>query len=363
MLLMPIDHGIYRKFPNSPVQLTREQVAVFRYGIWNIFNAMGRGKFLADMAQKRALQLQFHFAELCRRLVFSLQHLNQIMQEMARLHAQPVPPLMTLDADSVQASIHADHVLSYLGTLVDDVAVVSTLAIDYSGPPDDPIDSMGKLKNKLKSKDNQTRQAMAPIASLLSELENVGSWWDLGFKRTAGGRQLLVHNQHLVHFGASSAAGGPFQVTAQVNSPWADKVSPYPDFFGLLRDIFVKLFEWLDRLEIALMKHLQLRDPSWKSTIQSCPSFVLPVAWPPGPTCLDPLYFPLPLCDGSDPLPWYGTGPLKPPLEFTHEEISYGAFCIDEEEKMKGRHNHPDVNWFKAKDRLSLVRSGLSFAQ
>ncbi len=31
---------------------------------------------------------------------------------------------------------------------------------------------------------------------------------------------------------------------------------------------------------------------------------VLPAGYSPGLTFLDPAYFVLPLCDGSDPLPW-----------------------------------------------------------
>jgi hypothetical protein len=279
------------------------------------------------------------------------------MQEMTRLHAEPAltPALMAV---GLEAGTLADHVLSYLGTFVDDIAVGITLAMGYFGPnPKKPIDSMGSLKSY------QTHADLAPVASLLAELDNPGSWWDLAFKPKAGGRQLLVHNQYLVQFQASSTSGGSFKASACVTSPWADNVVPFPDFFGLLRDILTKLFDWLDRLEIALMIYLKPKDPLWKPISTACPFFLLPVGWPPGVICLDPTYFPLPLCDGADLLPWCAKAPPRPSFAFSHEEISYGAFCIDEEEMKNGRQNDPNVNWFKAKDRLSLIRAGLPYAQ
>src|SRR5262249_46116306 len=79
------------------------------------------------------------------------------------------------------------------------------------------------------------------------------------------------------------------------------------------------LFDWLDRLQSALMAHLQPRDTAWKPFNPACPFFLLPVGWPPGFTRLDPAYFSLPLCEGSDPLPWCAQAPPRPPFEFTHD--------------------------------------------
>jgi hypothetical protein len=42
---------------------------------------------------------------------------------------------------------------------------------------------------------------------------------------------------------------------------------------------------------------------------------------------------------------------------FTHEEIAYGAFCICEEEKRRGRCSGQDANWFAAIDRLTRIRA------
>jgi hypothetical protein len=144
---MPTNHGAFRRSPDHAVRgkrLAAEEVGVFRYGISRLFDAMTRGSFLAHPDhRKRSGQLEYHFRELCQRFVFSLQHLSQVMQEMTRLYAEPVlaPALM---ATCFEAGTQADHVLSYLGNLVDDVAVGITLATGYFGPePKKPIDSMG----------------------------------------------------------------------------------------------------------------------------------------------------------------------------------------------------------------------------
>jgi hypothetical protein len=42
---------------------------------------------------------------------------------------------------------------------------------------------------------------------------------------------------------------------------------------------------------------------------------------------------------------------------FSHEEIAYGAFCIYDEEKRKGKCSGQDSNWFAAIDRLAKIRA------
>jgi hypothetical protein len=73
------------------------------------------------------------------------------------------------------------------------------------------------------------------------------------------------------------------------------------------------LFDWLDRLESALTAHLRTLDPSW-SGLAPCPSIALPVGFPDGTTTYDQAYFPVPLCDGSDALPWTLSCSLPPTM-------------------------------------------------
>lgn len=306
---MPVNHGLYRKLPESRVKGQRilsDAAPVFRYGIRTVFDAMTRGNFLAGIDhRRRSGQLEYHFSRTCERFVFSLQHLNVLMQEMSRLHGlrDGMPPTGLLEL-GFQAGTHADHVLSYLGTIIDDLAIGVTLATGYFGPnANKPIDSMGKLK------DQRSRTELAPVAQLLAELDKPTSWWELGFKTKAGGRQLIVHNQHLVEFQAVGQKGGPFKASAHIISVWSNPTVPFTNFFALLRDILEGLCNWLDRLQDALMTHLRPRDPSWSPMSLLCPVMLLPVGWPSGVTVLDPVYFPLPLCDGSDELPWKFKGP------------------------------------------------------
>jgi hypothetical protein len=82
------------------------------------------------------------------------------------------------------------------------------------------------------------------------------------------------------------------------------------DFFKLLRDILTSLCDWLDRLEDALVKHLQTLISAWKPMSQ-CPSILLGLGFPMSGVNYHPLYFPIPLCDGADPLPWAIGPPVR----------------------------------------------------
>jgi hypothetical protein len=297
---MPKSHGIHQKLPAvSGQRLTAAEAMVFRYGIRRVFDALRTGPFLADPDDRRkAAQLEYHFRTVCQRFVFTLQQLNGLMQELV-LCANPVrslPPLtMSLN---FQAECLADHVLTYLNTMVDDVAIVIVLA---TGPSkaNRTIDSMGKLRRP----ESRHEPAFALIKPLLDETDTPGSWWDLGFTTGTGARQLMIHNQHLVGFQLSSAPNGPMEIRSVVMSPFAQKTFACSDFFGLLRDILSGLFGWLDRLEAALVSRLQAKAVGWLPD-PTCPYFLLPVGHPEGTTRYDREYFPIPLCDGSDELPW-----------------------------------------------------------
>jgi hypothetical protein len=296
---MPVNHGIYRKrLPDRKKgdRLTPDEAARFRYGIRTVFQALISGRFLTDNGDKmRAAQLEFHFREVCERFVFGLQHLNTLMQTMSRKFELPAfhSGVATLP---LHAGYHADHILTYLNTIIDDIAQVIVLLTGVSHPKQ-RTESMGDLKHPAVI----SLPALAPINTLLSELNNSGSWWDFAFKPHVGARQLLIHNQHLITFGGVKSPGSDYEAYAMLPAPLG-KSSSF-DFFAHMRSIFGSLCDWLDRLEVALTTHMQVTHPTWSPPPQ-CPLLWLPVGGPQRPVVYQATYFPLPTCDGSDPLPW-----------------------------------------------------------
>jgi hypothetical protein len=69
----------------------------------------------------RAGELIYHFRELTNRFLFSLQQLSELMHQLSDAFSRSAvaPEMLGL---TFQAGTAADPVLSYLGTLVDDVA-------------------------------------------------------------------------------------------------------------------------------------------------------------------------------------------------------------------------------------------------
>jgi hypothetical protein len=289
---MPANHGLYRREP--PDGQPPEDVGVFRFGILGVFWALASGAFLSDAGRARAVELNYHFGRVSERFVFGLQELSFSMRRMSTLFSQPPmsPDFSTL---AHQTGMQAEYAMSCLGTLVDDIAVAIVLA---TGLPDS-TDSMSSLRRQ------HARPILAPVAPLLRELmpPTPTSWWALAFKRKQGARQLLVHNQHLIQFHGVGSVDGPFDAQANLVSPTGQTPLPTSDVFVLLRDILLDLCGWLDRLEIALRNHLAPRDAAYQWPPR-CKLIMLPVGYPPGPTTLESDYFPLPMCDGSDPLPW-----------------------------------------------------------
>src|SRR4051812_32448903 len=122
-------HGLYRNIPEGlpkGTRLTADQVPVFRYGIWQVFEALRSGPFLPMTERGKPANLQEHFGEVFHRFIYSLQHLNGLMQRMAaNFETGPFAP----DAQQIyfEAGCQADHVLTYLNTIVDDIAQVIVL--------------------------------------------------------------------------------------------------------------------------------------------------------------------------------------------------------------------------------------------
>jgi hypothetical protein len=351
---MPKNHGLYIKPPPKGERFAPENAPQFRYGLHGIIDALKRPAFSPTNAKREyALWLEYHFRSLCQRFVFALQNLNSIVQNLAGCYSHDRMPTYGTMALSFQAEYHADHVLSYLGTLVDDVAQAIIIATGVTHPKQ-RIESMGDLKRDAV----KILPALAQVKPLLDQITTPGPhWWDLAFKPHAGARQLLIHNLHLVSLQASAAPGGPFEIRGAVASPFAPSTFAHTDFFGLIRGILASLFDWLDRLETQLTAVLQVKDSTWSPPAR-CHSFPLPVGYPPGQTHYDPVYFPIPVCDGSDPLPWSAEVSVPDDHGLSHEDIAYGAFCVYEEESRGGACLGEKEHWDEAIRRLKRLGAG-----
>lgn len=299
---MPQRHGLYQSVPIGLLpgtRITPEQLAGFRCGITCVFENLRIGPFLTNPADKsRVTGLKSHFDEITRRFVFSLQHLNDLMLQMVaefeRSHVSMFLPKIIFEA-----GCQADHILTYLNSMLDDVAHCIMFSTGFVSPAKRPIDSMGGLKHK----DIRSNPALYPVFSLLAELDDSNSWWEIGFKTGVGARQLLIHNQHVVTFQGSQSPGGPMEANAVLRAPFGQTPVAF-DFFVVLRELFTKLCDWLDRLEAALTAHLPIVPPPAWWPKGFCPRILLPLGCPMTGVQFSEQYFPLPLCDGSDALPW-----------------------------------------------------------
>jgi hypothetical protein len=252
---MPTNHGIYRKRIEGPpldYQRGSEDVGIYRNGIHQIFRALTTEAVTpANADQKRVVRLEYHYRMLSQRFVFSVQYLNMLMQAMVAEYNREAMSMRHMSL-TLEAGCHADHILTYLNSIIDDIACAIIHCTGYVSPKSaKPVDSMGGLKGFA------ANAVLAPVSTLLDELDNAGSWWELAFRPKIGGRQLLVHNQYFVTFQDSATEGQPFEAHAYLMTPFAQ--TPIPHFFELLRNIFINLFDWLDRLEAALTSYLQAK--------------------------------------------------------------------------------------------------------
>src|SRR5215216_1970663 len=138
---MAMHHGIYWK--RSPAG----EPPVFRCGILQIFNALKTGPFLTNPDKHRsAAQLEDHCRKVWLRFVFALQEVNRLMPDLVQCYTDHPIPFVS-QALHFKAECLADHVLTYLNTLVDDVAIGVVLATGFvSLKRGDAINSMGKLR-------------------------------------------------------------------------------------------------------------------------------------------------------------------------------------------------------------------------
>ena len=119
---------------------------------------------------------------------------------------------------------------------------------------------------------------------------------------TAGRPTAHVHNRYVVTFQGNQLLGGSMEANAYLFSAYQmDQIAG--NFFKLLRNILTNLCEWLDSVEEALVKHLETQSSIWKPMVR-CPLIPLGLGFPTSGVTYHPLYFPVPLCEGADPLPW-----------------------------------------------------------
>ncbi|MDN8618960.1 hypothetical protein [Variovorax ginsengisoli] len=147
---------------------------------------LARGGLIRPVDVARALDIQRHLSQVVQRFLYSVQQLNGTMQRIVEEYTRDSMMLEGLP-QMLSGECLADSLLNYLGTVVDDVAIVIALALQFQSNRDD---SMGGIKNAWLQ--NHPRE-LAPVGPLLAELDQPGSWWDDLFKTRAGMRQLVVH--------------------------------------------------------------------------------------------------------------------------------------------------------------------------
>lgn len=294
---MAIRHGLARKLPKECRHLTADEVPSFRTGIRYIALAMGYKGFAENEGDaERCRQIDRHLGDACSRFIYSLLEVNRLMRLVTKQYLADNTSMLSFP-NLFRAGCFADSAMSYLGRVVDDAAIITAAATGIIR--DKPIDGIAVLRNSK----TQEHPFLAPLRPLFAELDRDDSWWGLGFRRGSGMRQLLMHNHHQIEFQISSGPGSEPTVRAYIVSPHsASHGSIHVDFFDVTRRLLSDLFCWLDRLETSLVSILESKRGQH---LETEPSFILlPVGYEFGEYILSPEYLPVPLCEGSDPLPW-----------------------------------------------------------
>jgi hypothetical protein len=227
----------------------------------------------------RPLTIEFHFRRIVQRLVRSLARLYQRVREWDHfLEAGGLAsarPELAFDIPE-EGGIAADSVFHYLNLFIDDLARVVPLILAYDGTEAREPDGFGMLKGMLTGGEVQ---APAPLCELFAELDRDDSWWTHGFKRGAGIRQRLTHYTDMVYFQGSTKPGDP-RMTGDVSLISVGGPVHVPEFEGALQELFGKLCDWLDRLDLLLLGHLSeklaAKGVSWDPFSGECPAVALP---------------------------------------------------------------------------------------
>lgn len=294
---MPTRHGLARKLPQERRRLTPDEVPSFRIGIRHIALVMGfKGFAESENEAERCRQIHRHLGDACSRFIYSLLEVNRLMHLVAEQYRMDNTSISSFPY-LFRAGCFADSAMSYLGRVIDDAAIITAFATGIMREVS--IDGMACLRNRKTLK----HPLLAPLHSLFAELAQDDSWWNLGFRRGSGARQLLMHKHHQIEFQISSEPSREPIVKAYICSQYsASDGSNFVDFFEVTHQLLTKLFSWLDRLEILLASILESK---YGQAPETAPSLILlPTGYELGKHTLYPEYFPVPLCDGSDPLPW-----------------------------------------------------------
>lgn len=266
------------------VLLNGTSQAQWRLGIWQIFDPWVNPhlqKLQGNIVPKmmRPLAIEFHFRRVVRRLVLSLARLDQQVREWNHFLEEGgitnAHPELVFDIPE-EGGIAADSVFYYLNLFIDDLARVIPHILAHDGTEAKELDGFCMLKGMLA---NGEVQAPAALLELFAELGCNDSWWSHGFKRGAGVRQRLTHYTDMVYFHGSTKPGDS-KMTGDVSLISVGGQVHAPEFEHGLQELFSKLCEWLDRLDILLLRHLSeklaAKGVTWDPFSDGCPAVALP---------------------------------------------------------------------------------------
>ena len=256
----------------------------WRLGIWQIFDPwvnphlqLLQGYNVPKIT--RPVIIEFHFRHVVRRLVHSLAQFDQRVHEWDNfLEAGGIAgahPELVFDIPEV-GGIAADNVFHYLNLFIDDLARVVPLILKNDETRTKEPDGFSTLMKMLK---NGKVQAPAPLCELFAELDSSDSWWAHGFKGGSGIRQRLTHYTDMVYFQGSTKPGES-RMTSDVSLISVGGQIHIPEFERDLEELFGKLCEWLERLDLLLLRHLSeklaAKGVSWDPSSGECPAVALP---------------------------------------------------------------------------------------
>ena len=266
------------------VQLYGTSQPQWRLGIWQFFDPwvnphlqMLQGNIVPKIT--RPLAIEFHFRRVVQRLIISLARLDQQVREWN--HFIEAGGLTSAHPELVfsipeEGGIAADSVFHYLNLFIDDLArVIPFILVNDVTEAKEP-DGFGMLKRMLAEGEIQ---APAALLELFAELDCDDSWWSHGFKRGAGTRQRLTHYTDMVYFHGSTKPGDS-KMTGDVSLIRVGGPLHASEFEHGLQRLFGKLCEWLDQLDILLLRHLSEnlaeKGVTWEPYSGQCPVYPLP---------------------------------------------------------------------------------------
>jgi len=243
---MPLRHGLFRNQTGS---------LLVRLGIAGIYNRVQMQAFESPLNDKDsvahaervelAMHQRVHTQEVAFRLFESLHFLQDHidrLEEHINTHDFPAPDQTSL---SRRAGISADSVLQYLGMFLDAVGRTIPMVV-LDDPNDHKIDSL----NKAITVAGEQREFIK-VKQVCSELRVPDSWWRLGFQRTVGLRQRIIHYPDLVSF-IGQGGNGRMNAIPYVHRAAHLKVMSDINFIESLSTILAGMCDWLDRLEEVL---------------------------------------------------------------------------------------------------------------